>query len=75
MGEVSYRPHVVFLHDLTSDQIMEIAHWIIASEMGHVAIDEGVDVSDFSSDADVLYRYAFDRKEDALMFQLKWKTK
>jgi hypothetical protein len=69
MDTVSYRPHVVYLYDLSSDDIMKIAQWIISCEMGHVSISNYFD--DDITFA-MKYRYAFDRPEDAAFFKLKW---
>jgi len=71
MGEVSYRPHFVWLYDLSPDQIMEIAQWIISCEMGHVHIATFSNTLGTTANS-INYRYGFDRPEDAAFFKLKW---
>jgi len=61
-------------YEQAEDYFAEVARW--ASSQCHSFVDHRVqDVSDFSYTSDYIAEYRFKDPKDALLFQLKWKTR
>ena len=62
----------VYISDPTWHEINAMQRFIAETTLDVITID-GVDVSDVSLTADVIYEYRFSNEQDALMFSLRWK--